>query len=102
MSSETYVTKYPDCDICKYEQGRSTEAHYDARTTSGQWGMLCDVHMATRGTGLGTGKGQKLIVGEKPVLTDEERRAKADKAVREGDLDTLEELMGDGDPADFF
>jgi hypothetical protein len=102
MSSETYVTKYPDCDICKYEQDRITEAHYDGQTLTGQWGYMCDVHFASRGTGLGTGKGQRLIVGDKPVDTEERKRRKIREAINQGDFDAAEELIGDGDPADFF
>jgi hypothetical protein len=102
MSTETYVPKLPDCDICKYEQDRKTEAHYDGKTVGGQWASMCDVHFAMRGTGLGTGKGQRLIVGAKPVDTDAERRAKAQQAVLDGDFDAFEEAVGDGDPADYI
>lgn len=101
MSEVAYVLKYPDCDICKYEQDRKTEAHYDGRTVSGQWANMCDPHFITRGTGLGTGKGQRLIVGAKPADA-EERRRKAREAVAAGDMDALEEAVGDGDPAEFF
>jgi hypothetical protein len=100
MGDTTYVMNYPSCDICKYEQSRTSEAHYDGRTTSGQWAYMCETHFASRGLGLGTGKGQRLIVGEKPTM--DERRAKANEAMRKGDLEALEEAIGDGDPADFF
>jgi uracil-DNA glycosylase len=102
MSREAYVSELPACDICKHEQDRITEAHYDGRTTTGQWANMCDVHFATRGIGLGTGRGQKLIVGEKPVETEERKRRKIREAINQGDFDAAEELIGDGDPADFF
>ena len=102
MSEVAYVLKYPACDICKYEQDRITDAHYDGRTVSGQWGFMCDTHFASRGTGLGTGKGQRLIVGDKPVDTEEEKRRKVREAVESGDLDALEEVIGDDDPAKYF
>jgi hypothetical protein len=102
MGDTTYVTKYPSCDICKYEQSRTSEAHYDGRTTSGQWAYMCATHFASRGLGLGTGKGQRLIVGDKPVDTDEERRRKVRQYINQGDFDAAEEAIGDGDPADFF
>ena len=46
----------PSCDVC----GES--ATYDAKTTSGPWAYLCDDHFEAIGIGLGTGKGQKLIL----------------------------------------
>jgi len=102
MSTETYVSKLPDCDICKYEQDRKTEAHYDGKTVSGQWAAMCDPHFATRGTGLGTGKGQRLIVGERPEPTTAERIAAVHAALEAGDFDAAEEAMGDGDPAEYL
>lgn len=102
MSNETYVSKLPDCDICKYEQDRKTEAHYDGRTVSGQWANMCTPHFATRGVGLGTGKGQHLVVGEKPVDTEGEKGRKIRQAINQGDYDTAEELIGDGDPAEWL
>jgi hypothetical protein len=102
MSSETYVRSYPDCDICKYEQNRTTEAHYDGRTTSGQWGFMCEVHFASRGLGLGTGRGQRLIVGEEPEMTKAERGERIQQALEDGDLDAAEELVGDGDIAEWL
>ncbi len=54
--TEVIVTKKPKCDICE------REAEYDARTTFGPWANLCEVHFTLHGIGLGTGKGQKLVV----------------------------------------
>lgn len=102
MGDTACVTNYPKCDICKYEQGRTTEAHYDAKTTAGPWASLCDTHFASRGIGLGTGKGQRLIVGDEPVDTDEEKGRKIRQAINQGDFDTAEELIGDGDPAEWL
>ncbi len=50
------VESLPLCDFC------GTEAHYDGKTILGPWGFMCDLHFASHGTGLGTGKGQRLIV----------------------------------------
>jgi hypothetical protein len=102
MGDTAYVLKYPDCDICKHEQDRITEAHYDGQTLTGQWGYMCEVHFASRGTGLGTGKGQRLIVGEKPVPTREERRKQVQQAAQDGDWDAMEEAVGDGDIAEWL
>ena len=49
------VDRLPQCDLCE------CEAHYDARTVTGQWGYLCDQHYSEYGVGLGLGKGQELL-----------------------------------------
>ena len=56
MGTEVKVEELPQCDFC------TGDAHYDARTNVGPWAFMCDEHFATYGVGLGTGKGQKLIV----------------------------------------
>lgn len=101
MSAVTYVKVLPDCDICAAGGVQST-AHYDGKTTEGPWANMCSPHFTVHGTGLGTGKGQRLVVGEEPVPTDAERRAKVQAAVEAGDLDALEEAIGDGDPAEYL
>ena len=64
--TEVEVTKYPECDVHKYNYRESgIEAHYDARTLNGQWGNLCDDCFKTHTSGeLGTGKGQRLILAK--------------------------------------
>lgn len=52
----TEVASLPACDIC------GDEAHYDAKTTGGPWGYLCEQDFSTHGVGLGLGRGQRLIV----------------------------------------
>jgi len=44
------------CDFCGFE------AHYDGRTDRGPWAYMCESHFNSRGMGLGTGRGQELIV----------------------------------------
>lgn len=56
MSTQVEVSKLPKCDVC------GGTAHYDAKTTQGAWGYLCEEHFATMGVGLGTGRGQRLVV----------------------------------------
>ena len=101
MSEVTYVKELPACDICK-AGGIESEAEFDGKTIEGPWANMCNPHFHIHGTGLGTGKGQRLVVGEKPVDSDEEKQRKVQEAVAAGDFDTAEELIGDGDPADFF
>lgn len=70
MSNMVKVLRLPDCQIplC------SEIAHYDAQTKQGPWGYLCDSHFRTLGVGLGTGKGQRLI------LENEDTEAKLKEA----------------------
>jgi len=58
------VTTVPKCDVC------GTEAHYDARTHTGQWGYLCEAHFRTMGVGLGLGKGQRLVVTDTRAIEE--------------------------------
>jgi hypothetical protein len=53
---EVEVDSRPNCDIC------GQPAEYDAKTIYGSWGYLCQSCFDDIGTGLGLGKGQKLIV----------------------------------------
>jgi hypothetical protein len=55
------VNKFPQCDFCEKE-GIRQEAKYDGRTFLGPWGYMCERHFKRFGVGLGTGRGQKLII----------------------------------------
>lgn len=101
MSTEAYVKELPNCDFCK-QDNLIVDAEYDGKTVMGPWANMCAKHHVQYGTGVGTGRGQKLIVGEKPAVTDQERREEVIKALRSGDFDAFEELVGDGDPADYL
>lgn len=54
----TIVSTIPLCDLCI----QPTQAIYDAATRMGPWGNLCQKHFDEVGIGLGTGRGQRLIV----------------------------------------
>lgn len=54
----------PDCDFCA-ERGSITPAQYDGRTVLGPWANMCAVDFTLYGTGLGLGKGQRLVLKEK-------------------------------------
>lgn len=58
----------PDCSICAdgavYKQ---TPAAYDAKTWLGPWAYLCRSCFVSFGTGLGEGKGQRIIVPRVPA-----------------------------------
>lgn len=99
MSDTAYVMSLPLCDICRHERGTDTPAAYDAKTHYGPWANVCEDHFHSHTDGvLGTGKGQRLVVGEKPQSTREEILA----AVAAGDFDLAEDLIGDGDVVDFL
>lgn len=61
MSTEVTVQELPNCDVC-LQRGVQKEAHYDAATRFGPWAYLCNEHFAAYAFGLGTGRGQRLVV----------------------------------------
>ena len=68
MATEVIVSVVPNCDICS-QSGKSTKAYADGKTdpTSifrGQWANMCYKHFQDYVTGLGEGRGKKMIRGE--------------------------------------
>ena len=59
-----HVAKLPKCDFCKDDKV-DKYALYDGKTINGMWAFMCDAHFALYGTGLGMGRGQRLILEEK-------------------------------------
>lgn len=59
-ATEVYVQVIPNCTFC-FNNGLGTPASYDGKTDSGPWAFMCETHFKIYGTGLGTGKGQRLI-----------------------------------------
>lgn len=69
MSESVVVLELPPCDICvarhndpKVHQTEIETAAYDGATHFGSWAYMCEKHFRDYGTGLGTGRGQRLIV----------------------------------------
>jgi len=60
--TEVKVEKLPMCDFCRYEDGVENPALYDGRTVKGRWSYMCQKHFQKYGTGLGTGRGQRLVL----------------------------------------
>jgi hypothetical protein len=63
--TEAVVAVRPDCDVCKHHAvpgSKPEPAVVDGRTTFGPWAYMCEAHFAAVGTGLGLGKGQRLVV----------------------------------------
>lgn len=63
MSTQVIVARIPDCDICK-AAGRTAPAYVDGKTTFGPWANMCRKHFDANGVGLGTGRGQLLVVAQ--------------------------------------
>ncbi len=61
MGTKAYVFELPMCDFCE-----DVPAKYDANLPGLGWANVCEFHFKGNGGTLGTGKGQELIVGEKP------------------------------------
>jgi hypothetical protein len=59
MSDTVTVKALPGCSFCT--RGGHPAA-YDGVTRLGTWAYMCDGHFAAYGVGLGTGKGQRLIL----------------------------------------
>ena len=66
-SVEVFEKHY--CDLLGRDdvhKGVKVEAGYDGATTpTGQWAYMCEPHFNLYGTGLGLGKGQRLILKTK-------------------------------------
>jgi hypothetical protein len=58
------VTSIPDCDYCETEgvYYRVLPAYVDGATKKGPWAYMCKMHFVAYGTGLGLGRGQRLIL----------------------------------------
>ena len=59
MGTKVTVGSLPNCNFCGKLAG------YDGRTKAGPWAYMCEVCFKDMGVGLGTGKGQKLVLEEK-------------------------------------
>jgi len=61
MGDRVIVSELPPCDFC-VEEGVDRPAHYDAATKMGPWANMCEEHFRQYGIGLGTGRGQRLVL----------------------------------------
>lgn len=112
MSDKAYVAIIPNCDICPNTDPAPTPAVVDAKTFQGPWASMCDRHWrsytaypsATQDSdpGLGTGKGQRYILGVKPGGSHEDKREQVNAAMASGDLDAAFDIIGDGNFEDYL
>lgn len=89
MADKTYVEKLPKCDFHPEH-----DALYDGKTADGPWANMCEFAFFRWGVGLGTGRGQRLIVGKKPKASQRD--------IHQMSMDELDDLVGDGDILDFI
>lgn len=61
------VAVLPPCDFCKQVDPHShVDAAFDGKTKQGPWANMCTTHYGLYGIGLGTGRGQRLVVAVAP------------------------------------
>jgi hypothetical protein len=60
MSEQVEVAVLPFCDFCGAVH--PTKAEYDGKTHTGPWANMCASHFFMYGIGLGTGRGQRLLL----------------------------------------
>lgn len=56
------VSRHKQCDLHKYQLDQVVEALYDGKTRTGPWANMCQDCFTQHGVGLGTGRGQRLLV----------------------------------------
>lgn len=81
--TEVQVVQFPSCDFC------DSDAQFDGKTVLGSWGYMCSGHFKTHGTGLGTGRGQKIVLKIEQQSPPE--------PVPPPSMDELEAMVMDGD-----
>jgi len=59
------VSVRPGCDMHR-AAGKSAPAEYDSKTHMGPWAYMCADCFRVYGSGLGMGRGQRLIVRDEP------------------------------------
>lgn len=57
MSVRTIVESLPTCELC-----HKAEALFDGKTRIGPWAFMCLQCFGKFGIGLGTGKGQRMVL----------------------------------------
>ena len=115
MTTTTYarheavvVARIPNCDL---EHRVPTRARYDVNLGQG-WANVCEAHFQSHTHRLlGLGKGQRLLLEGTPEaaaftasleLSPADRRSAIADAAEAGDLDALDDLIGDGDIAEWL
>jgi hypothetical protein len=56
------VDRIPNCYFCLNEESKIVPAEFDGKTKLRHWAFMCKEHFDKLGVGLGTGKGQRLVL----------------------------------------
>jgi len=65
MGEQVNVKRLPMCDFPCKGVNVAHPAQYDGATMMGPWGYMCETAFRKYGLGLGTGRGQRLVVKTK-------------------------------------
>jgi hypothetical protein len=73
VSDSVVVSVIPNCDICQVGPWpRTTPAVVDGKTQQGPWAYMCEQHHEQYGVGLGTGRGQRLVLASESTTGPKE------------------------------
>jgi hypothetical protein len=74
VSDSVVVSSLPDCDFCLMGiVPRRRPARYDGATRQGPWANMCEEqHWEQYGVGLGTGRGQRLVLASESTTGPKE------------------------------
>jgi hypothetical protein len=97
MSKVVYLDAAVKCNICAVN-----DAGWDSPTASGPWAYLCDDCFDSHAARGAFGLANELVVGDKPEMSVKERRSAIYAALEKGDLDLVDDLIGDGDIAEWL
>jgi len=89
-----YFETLPKCNFC------GLDAHVDAPTSRGPWAYQCTVCWPLVGNP--AGMHTLLVQGDEPEMDPATKRAEIMAAVEAGDFDAAEDLIGDGDFAEWL
>jgi hypothetical protein len=62
MDTEGTEVTVEELPPCNFIHDKPEPALYDGKTIHGPWAFMCEEHFRMYGTGLGMGKGQRLVV----------------------------------------
>lgn len=85
-----------------YPDECGADAEFDVPTVSGQWANLCGPHKVLDCLPSADAVGYRLTRVPPPEPDERERRRAIRAAIYSGDFDAAEDLIGDGDPAEWL
>jgi hypothetical protein len=95
-----YIPEHKTCDF--EHNGTPGYAKYDAPTLGRGWANMCQMHFDHYASPFAHEAGYVLVVGEAPVVSDKDKRRALMDAIESGDFDAAEDIIGDGDIAEWL